>query len=71
MYTIGQIAERLGVPVHQVKYAILSRRIDPRNRAGRYRLFAEEDVAAIAAALRATGAVSDSRVMQPPGERRG
>lgn len=68
MYTIGQVAAMLGVPVHRVDYAVSSRRIDGHARAGRYRMFSSEQITAIAEALRETGALPDSRVLRPAGE---
>jgi hypothetical protein len=48
MPTVGEIARRLGEPVHRVEYVIRSRKIRPATRAGNYRLFAGEDVRRIA-----------------------
>jgi hypothetical protein len=52
MPTVGEIARRLGQPVHRVEYVIRARQIQPGGRAGNCRVFAEEDVARIAAELR-------------------
>jgi DNA-binding transcriptional MerR regulator len=49
--TVGEIARRLGQPVHRVEYVIRSRHIRPVSRAGNCRVFAEEDVARIATIL--------------------
>src|SRR5262245_58897155 len=45
MPTVGEIARRLGQPVHRVEYVIRSRHIRPASRAGNCRVFAEDDVA--------------------------
>jgi DNA-binding transcriptional MerR regulator len=52
MPTVGEIARRLGQPVHRIEYVVRSRQIHPGGRAGNCRVFAEEDVARIAAELR-------------------
>jgi hypothetical protein len=52
MPTVGEIARRLGQPVHRVEYVLRSRQIRPAGRPGNCRVFAEEDVARIAAELR-------------------
>jgi hypothetical protein len=51
MPTVGEIARRLGQPVHRVEYVIRSRQIRPCGRAGNCRVFAEADVERIAADL--------------------
>jgi hypothetical protein len=48
---VSQIAEELGVPVHRVRYAIQTRGIQEAGWAGTARLFDEEGVARIAAAV--------------------
>jgi hypothetical protein len=53
MPTVGEIARRLGHPVHRVEYVIRSRRIRPTGRAGNCRVFAEEDIIRIATELAA------------------
>jgi len=50
--TVGEIARRLGVPVHRVEYVIRARAIAPCGRAGNARVFTEADVARIGAELR-------------------
>lgn len=45
--TVGEIARRLGVPVHRVQYVIRSRGIRPACRAGIARVFSEADTAFI------------------------
>lgn len=50
--TTGTIAARLGVPLHRVEYVIRAKGIRPVARAGAARVFGEEQVDAIAAALR-------------------
>jgi hypothetical protein len=49
--TVGEIARRLGQPVHRVEYAVRSRRLRAAGRAGGCRVFSEEQVALIASAL--------------------
>lgn len=50
--TVGEIARRLGVPVHKIEYVIRARGITPCGRAGNLRVFSEADVAYIASLLR-------------------
>ena len=49
--TIGEIARRLGVPIHRVEYVIRARRIRPSGWAGNARVFADETVDVIAREL--------------------
>jgi hypothetical protein len=51
MTTIGEIARRLGEPIHRIEYVIRTRRISPRGWAGNARVFPEEAVDAIALEL--------------------
>jgi len=47
--TVGEIARRLGVPLHRVDYVLRTRRdIHPIARAGSTRVYAETDVPRIA-----------------------
>jgi hypothetical protein len=48
---VGQIAQRLNEPLHRVEYAIKSRHIKPVAIGGNARIFDEQDVERIAAAL--------------------
>ncbi|MFH1924152.1 MAG: MerR family transcriptional regulator [Planctomycetota bacterium] len=50
--TIGEIARRLGEPVHRVEYVIRSRNIPPVATAGNARIFSEAAVDRIASELR-------------------
>ena len=50
--TVGEIARRLGVPVHRIEYVVKTRRIEPVSRAGNLRVFDETDVAFIAGEIR-------------------
>ena len=50
--TVGEIARRIGEPVHRVEYIIRARSIRPSGRAGNCRVFTDADVAYIAAELR-------------------
>ncbi len=56
MLTIGEIARRLGEPVHRIEYVIRARLICPIGRAGNARVFAEEALEAIATELERIGA---------------
>jgi len=49
--TIGEIARRLGIPIHRVEYVIRARGIRPCGWAGNARVFSEEDVNRIAAEI--------------------
>jgi hypothetical protein len=51
MPTIGEIARRLGEPIHRVEYAIRSRGIRPSGWAGNARVFPQDSVNEIAAVL--------------------
>ena len=51
MPTVGEIARRLGEPVHRIEYIIRARDIQPSSRAGNSRVFTESDVAYIAAEI--------------------
>jgi hypothetical protein len=48
MPTVGEIARRLGEPVHRIEYVLRTRNIRPRAIAGNCRVYAEEDVERIA-----------------------
>ena len=50
--TVGEIARRLGEPVHRVEYIIKARGIRPSARAGNCRVFSDADVDFIAAEVR-------------------
>ena len=50
--TVGEIARRLGVPVHRIEYVIRARKIEPTGRAGNVRVFTDADVDHIRAELR-------------------
>lgn len=49
--TLGQIAERLNVTSHRLAYAIAQHRVRPRMRIGITRVWCEEDIPRIQAAL--------------------
>ena len=49
--TVGEIARRIGCPIHRVEYVIRSRGLRPKERAGNARVFAEEDVRYIEAEI--------------------
>lgn len=49
--TIGEIARRLGVPIHRVEYVIRAREISPCGWAGNVRVFSDADVERIATEL--------------------
>ena len=42
--TVGSIADRLGVPVHRIRYVVESRGIEPTGRAGNARVFTDADL---------------------------
>ena len=50
--TVGEIARRIGQPLHRVEYLIRSRNIQPTGIAGNVRVFSDEDVERIASELR-------------------
>jgi DNA-binding transcriptional MerR regulator len=50
--TIGEIARRLGVPLHKVEYVIRARGIAPTGWAGNARVFTDADVARIGSELK-------------------
>lgn len=50
--TVGEIARRLGEPLHRIEYVIKSRRIRPAGVAGNLRVFTDADVIRIAGELR-------------------
>ena len=50
--TVGEIARRLGAPLHRVEYLIRARNIQPRGWAGNARVFANGDIDYIAGELR-------------------
>ncbi|MBC7835118.1 MAG: helix-turn-helix domain-containing protein [Phycisphaerales bacterium] len=52
--TVGEIARRLGVPVHRVEYVIRTRDIHPSVLAGNLRVFTEADLDHIGTELRRT-----------------
>lgn len=47
LLTVGEIANRLGCPIHKVLYLINSRQIKPSQRAGALRIFNEETIETI------------------------
>ena len=53
--TLGAIAERLGEPVHRIRYVIDSRQIRASGRAGNARVFTEADVERIRTELARIG----------------
>lgn len=50
--TVGEIARRIGCPLHRVEYVIRARRLRPKGRAGNARVFTEADVSYIASEIR-------------------
>jgi hypothetical protein len=51
MPTVGEIARRLGEPVHRIEYVLRTRNIRPSGIAGNCRVYADEDIERIAAEL--------------------
>lgn len=49
--TIGEIARRVGRPVHRVEYVIRTRRVTPLARAGNAMIYTDADVDYIASVL--------------------
>lgn len=52
LLTVGEIARRLGQPLHRVEYLIRSRNIRPAGWAGHARVFRDADLGRIASELR-------------------
>jgi len=50
--TVGEIARRLGEPLHRIEYVIRTRGLKPEFRAGHAGIYSEGDVQYIAAELR-------------------
>ena len=51
--TVGEIARRLGAPLHRVEYILRTRRqVRPAARAGKTRIYSEDDLQFIASELR-------------------
>lgn len=51
LLTAGEIARRLGVPLHRVKYVVDTRRLVPESWAGRHKVFSEAQCERIRAEL--------------------
>lgn len=51
LLTLGQLARRLNISIHRLKYALDSYRIEPRTRIGITRCWCEQDLPAIRSAL--------------------
>lgn len=52
LLTLGQLAKRLNVSIHQLKYAIEQNNIEPVTRVGIIRVWSEENIPLIESALR-------------------
>ena len=50
--TVGEIARRLGEPLHRIEYVIRAREVQPVSRAGNARVFSDADVEYIRGELR-------------------
>ncbi len=50
--TVGEIARRLGEPVHRIEYVIRTRGLKPVSRAGHAGIYSEDNVQYIASELR-------------------
>ena len=57
--TVGEIARRLGEPVHRIEYILRTREIQPMGWAGNARVFSEADVRFIASELQRINAERD------------
>ena len=55
LFTIGQIAERFGVPTWQVRRLFQRALLPPAKRLGVYRVFGEDDLKTIESALEKAG----------------
>ena len=53
--TVGEIARRLGCPIHKIEYLIRSRNIQPIQRAGNLRVFSEKDFRRIGSEIKRAG----------------
>jgi hypothetical protein len=51
MPTVGEIARRLGEPIHRIEYVLRTRNIRPSGLAGNCRVYPDKDVERIAAEL--------------------
>jgi hypothetical protein len=51
MPTVGEIARRLGEPIHRIEYVLRTRNISPSGLAGNCRVYADEDVERIVTEL--------------------
>jgi DNA-binding transcriptional MerR regulator len=49
--TIGAIAERLGQPLHRIRYVLDTRHIQPTGRAGNAKVYSDGDVERVRVAL--------------------
>ena len=67
LFTIGQIAERFGVPTWQVRRLFQRDLLPPAKRLGVYRVFGEEDLTAIEAALDKAGYIARSEATTTTG----
>ena len=58
--TVGEIAQRLGEPIHRIEYVLRTRAIAPIGIAGNSRVYAEDAVVRIAEELRLIDAGKDT-----------
>lgn len=63
LLTVGEVAAEIGIPVYTVQYAISQDSIQPRQRAGIYRLFGRDQITAIKEAVERS-ATRERRVKQ-------
>jgi hypothetical protein len=59
MSIVGEIARRLGKPIHRIEYVLRTRNLRPSGLAGNCRVYAEDDVERIAAELQRIDARKD------------
>jgi hypothetical protein len=52
LFTVGEIARRLGVELHRVEYVLRTRDISPCSRAGNALVYTQEDLDRVASELR-------------------
>ena len=60
--SVGEIARRIGCPIHRVEYVIRSRALQPKERAGNVRVFSEADISLITGEIRRIDARNSARV---------
>jgi DNA-binding transcriptional MerR regulator len=62
---VGEIARRLGAPVHRIEYVLRTRGIEPVGTAGNSRVYTEDDLARVAEELRLIDGRKDGATSRP------